>query len=497
MKKRMIKNCFKTGLVLALVLSLCSCGPMKNLGKPVESIAEEEQSGKASQPASGTQAATEAGIVEVTEGQYGQAGDYLVSKKVQLPAQAQFPKDEDFIKEDGKFDSDGYLAANEAWYNDYSAQLDISEETVSKMYDYYKKTIPYLLKDEKNQNILYSPVNVYLALGMLCEVTDGDTRQQILDVLGEKDIDSLRESVKQIWNTSYADDGTVTSLLAASLWMNQDIEFNQETIDKLADFYYAESYKGQPGTPGMDAALQGWLNEHTGNLLKEEASQITLDPATVLALATTLYYKASWAEDFPKDATTTDIFHAVKGDVETEFMHTSANGSYYWGDHFTAIRRELANSGSMTLILPEEGKTPQDLLEDAEVIEFIEGNTEWENEKYVMIHESIPKFDVNSMTELSDAMKKLGIQDVFVPNKADFSPMLKDDEDTYLSSAQHAVRVKIDEEGVEAAAFTVMMMENAAMEMNDEVDFVLDRPFLFVITGANGLPLFTGIVETP
>jgi len=94
-------------------------------------------------------------------------------------------------------------------------------------------------------------------------------------------------------------------------------------------------------------------------------------------------------------------------------------------------------------------------------------------------------------------MKKLGIQDVFVPNKADFSPMLQDDEDTYLSSAQHAVRVKIDEEGVEAAAFTVMMMENAAMEMNDEVDFVLDRPFLFVITGANGLPLFTGIVETP
>ena len=75
--------------------------------------------------------------------------------------------------------------------------------------------------------------------------------------------------------------------------------------------------------------------------------------------------------------------------------------------------------------------------------------------------------------------------------------MLKDDEDTYLSSAQHAVRVKVDEEGVEAAAFTVMMMENAAYMTGDEVDFILDRPFLFVITGANGLPLFTGIVETP
>jgi len=29
------------------------------------------------------------------------------------------------------------------------------------------------------------------------------------------------------------------------------------------------------------------------------------------------------------------------------------------------------------------------------------------------------------------------------------------------------------------------------------VDFVLDRPFLFCITGDSGLPLFVGIVNCP
>ena len=33
--------------------------------------------------------------------------------------------------------------------------------------------------------------------------------------------------------------------------------------------------------------------------------------------------------------------------------------------------------------------------------------------------------------------------------------------------------------------------------LGDEVDFVLDRPFIFVVTGGGGLPLFAGVVNQP
>ncbi len=67
----------------------------------------------------------------------------------------------------------------------------------------------------------------------------------------------------------------------------------------------------------------------------------------------------------------------------------------------------------------------------------------------------------------------------------------------YVSKAEHAARVTVDEEGVVAAAYTVLAMSGAAAPPEDEIDFVLDRPFLFVITGAHGLPLFVGVVNQP
>ena len=81
---------------------------------------------------------------------------------------------------------------------------------------------------------------------------------------------------------------------------------------------------------------------------------------------------------------------------------------------------------------------------------------------------------------------------------ADFSPLTADDADLALTQAAHAARVKIDEKGVEAAAYTILTVgETAAAEKPEEMDFVLDRPFLFAIVSPDGLPLFTGVVNDP
>ncbi|MCH5231965.1 MAG: serpin family protein, partial [Muribaculaceae bacterium] len=67
----------------------------------------------------------------------------------------------------------------------------------------------------------------------------------------------------------------------------------------------------------------------------------------------------------------------------------------------------------------------------------------------------------------------------------------------FVSQVQHAARVKVDEEGCEAAAYTYIGMPTSGMPPADEVDFILDRPFLFAITGDSGLPLFVGTVNQP
>ena len=68
-------------------------------------------------------------------------------------------------------------------------------------------------------------------------------------------------------------------------------------------------------------------------------------------------------------------------------------------------------------------------------------------------------------------------------------------EGSYISKVQHDGRVMIDEEGVTAAAYTVMALCESAMPPEEEMEFTVDRPFAFVITNNEDLPLFAGVVN--
>ena len=80
---------------------------------------------------------------------------------------------------------------------------------------------------------------------------------------------------------------------------------------------------------------------------------------------------------------------------------------------------------------------------------------------------------------------------------ADFSPLLKEEDGGYVSQVRHAARVAIDEEGVTAAAYTLILRDGSSMPPPREVDLVFDRPFAFVIQSRDGLVLFAGIVNEP
>ncbi len=360
-------------------------------------------------------------------------------------------------------------------------------------------------------NRVYSPLNVYLALSMLAEVTGGDSRQQILDLLGEGTVESLRAQAKDLWLSAYRT-GQTESLLANSLWLREGMTYRQETLDILAKDYFASSFSGEMGTEAYDQALRNWINEQTYGLLNEQASGLALEPDTVLALASTLYFKGEWRDAFAELVTGTGTFHGPSGDVEADFMRNTVNDSFYWGDRFTAVALDYKLDGKMWLILPNEGTTADELLQSGEAMDFLlapkadlfdeqgklleEG---WTGQKEIEIHLSVPKFDVSSDLDLIEGLKSLGITDVFDSSVSNFDPLgASTDDPLYVSQARHAARVKVDEEGCEAAATTVINMNpGAAPSPREEVFFTLDRPFLFAVTLDSGLPLFTGVVNQP
>ena len=251
------------------------------------------------------------------------------------------------------------------------------------------------------------------------------------------------------------------------------------------------------GSDEFNKALQSWLNQQTGGLLEEQSAQIELSPETILALATTIYFRAKWSNEFSEGRTQEQTFHAADGDMTCDFMNQGGTDTYYWGNQFSAISKRFEGGESMWFLLPDEGVTPEELLTDTQVMDFLLHKDGWENSKYLIVNKAIPKFDISSQIDLRNGLMALGITDVFDLESSDFTPMTTETEQIALSKVSHDARVTIDEEGCTAAAYTVMAMAGAAMPPNEEVDFVLDRPFLFAITGYDGLPLFVGIVNHP
>ena len=150
----------------------------------------------------------------------------------------------------------------------------------------------------------------------------------------------------------------------------------------------------------------------------------------------------------------------------------------------------------MWFILPDEDKTPADILKDGsygDLISSDNGEDGWQNKKYLKVNLSVPKFDVSSTLNLKDGLSKMGVTKVFDIESSDFSAITSDTP-VYASAVNQSARVEIDEKGVKAAAYVEIPGDGEAMPPEEIVDFVLNRPFLFVISKGN-LPLFTGVVN--
>lgn len=393
-------------------------------------------------------------------------------------------------------DMKAYNTAYDAWYDSQRQQYDQPDGYADSLKDFFYSSMAEFLKSDGNPT--YSPLNVYMAMAMLAETTGGNSRQQILDLFGVDTIEQLREQASCVWNAHYSNDGETTLLMANSIWLDDFYTFHQNTTDLLVNHYFASSFHGDLGTNDMNKQLQTWLDANTGGLLKDQAQNVELDPSAIFALASTAYFSAGWDKEFYAGNTKEAVFHCQDKDLLTPFMNqTFTQYTYYWGENFGAISLGLTGNNKMWLILPDKGHTVEEIVESDDYLRMTLDPGSWENQKVYKINLSLPKFDVVSQQDLIEGMKNLGVTDIFNSEISDFTPMT-DTHDLYVGQINHAARVAIDEEGCIAAAFTVIAVNGEGMPADlKEIDFTLDRPFLFVVSSRDNLPLFAGIVNEP
>lgn len=374
-----------------------------------------------------------------------------------------------------------------------------SEDYVQGVDAYLREAIPVLLDGAAGENRVVSPLNIYMALAMLAETTGGQTRSELLSLLHASDIVSLRSRANALWRACYSDDGMETCLLGASLWLRDDARYQRDTVETLASEYYASVFAGTMGSEAYDEALRAWVNDQTGGLLSSQTEGLGTTPETAMELLTTVYLKAPWSIEFLESCNETAVFHGASGDSERIFMTEQETDTCWFGRDFTAAGKSLFGGGQMYFLLPREGVTPEELLKRAETVEFLSdavGRDKTES-RFVVLTLRVPKFDVSAERELKQDLNALGVESVFDAQLADFTPLiLGPDGGLSLTGAKHGARLSIDEKGVTGAAVTEMGV-GAAPPPEEQVELTLDRPFLFAVTNADGLPIFVGVVNNP
>lgn len=362
----------------------------------------------------------------------------------------------------------------------------VRDEFADALKDFSYETACELLMGE-TENSFYSPASLYFALAAATSGAKGNTQQQLLDLLGYETEKQLAEDCCHGFQCLYQDKELYKLQIASSLWANQGLTINRDYLDHVRDTYFMEAYQGDFSTADMSHAMANWVSEHTKGLIQPS---IVLDANQVLSLINTIYYYDEWQDQFDKNLTKEGIFSCGNGEeVTCDFMNrTMGSHGFYRGENFTVSYLNTKN-GHVRILLPDKGVDIREFLESPKTLkDALEGST--------VIGEvvwKIPKFSYSSSYKLTDMLKKLGVTDAFSSEQADFTEMTQ--EPAWIDKVSQDTHIAIDENGIEAVAFTVIDWAGAAIPQG-RADMVLDRPFLYMIESSDCV-LFVGICEDP
>lgn len=361
-----------------------------------------------------------------------------------------------------------------------------------------------------DNNTFVAPFSVYMALAILANGAADNTRTEMINALALDDLNDFNQSIEGYMKGSL--DKEVTFNIANSLWFRKNDGFfnaniENEFINPVKKIYQAEIRKQLPFDNTTVKDINGWCDKKTNGMIKEVIS--TISPSDMLILVNALYFKGRWSSVFNASMTKEEDFHGRNKTSKVKMMHmTDKKFRYYNDGNFKGIAIPYGRNASyeMDVIMSaDSAKNTGDVWKEMSSRErlkvFSKLDYSEDNSYYKLIkvkNLKLPKFKLDSGMETNDIFAFLnnkGIKDAFSPDNARFDKIARS---IYIGNIVHKTALDVNEEGSEAAAVTVMnmCMSSAPVMNEEEIDFIIDRPFIFCIRDSvSGIILFVGEIN--
>jgi serpin B len=352
-------------------------------------------------------------------------------------------------------------------------------------------------------NLFFSPYSISNAFLMTYVGAEGNTAQQMRDVLMiTADDASLNQTFADYnvfitaRNNMPEDEYNPERVLTVSngLWSQQDFALLPDYPATLAQFFSATitpmDFIGAPEESRQ--IINDAVAEQTRDRIQDLLPDGVIDAMTRLILTNAVYFKANWQNSF-NVIESAPFTLADDTLVDVPSMRVRQNMAYLNEEGVVAVAVPYNGySSHMVIVMPDDMADYEANLAQTGLPDMLTSPT------YPEVNLTMPKFEFESRFGLSDTLSTMGMTDAFNPDLADFSGISTESQ-LFIQEALHQAYIGVDENGTEAAAATAVIIGVTSAPMPTEpIDVTIDKPFLFYIQDTvTGEILFMGRVMNP
>ena len=331
---------------------------------------------------------------------------------------------------------------------------------------------------EKGENVVVSPYSAGVALSMLAEGAEGETRVEFDNALN-----GCIFKTEDLGNND-----TLTVKSANSVWVDDNFSIRNSYVNLLQKDFDAFITSLSFADPATVKAINNWCAENTNGKITEIIDR--LGPGMVMVLVNALYFNAPWEDEFSEKLTKEADFHGVTKTSKVQMMNRNDRMNYaeYQGCQMV----ELPYAGgrySMYVILPPKGMDIDSFMPYVGESVYNSAMSMFQPRQ---VRFKMPKAKVETSLILNPALQSMGIKSAFT-SAADFKgiaamgPLV-------LDQVKQKCYIDITEKGTEAAAVTAAQIRLTSVRPEAApVEMTVDRPYMFVIADkTNDNILFAG-----
>jgi len=344
------------------------------------------------------------------------------------------------------------------------------------------------------ENVMISPLSISYALSMTLNGADGATRDSMMKALRyyNIDINDINNSYKDLTDKLMEIDKRVLMEIANSVWVEEKLRVKQSFIDALKEYFDAEVHDFSVSDPDIVDVINKWIEDHTHGKIKDMINELPADVAMLLINA--IYFNGKWKYEFDEANTNDMPFYPEGGSqVDVPMMNQEITAKINAAEEFILLELPYGQGNYvMDVILPDNGYTTSDIIP---LLNSDDWNTWIEDMYNEDIDLYMPRFKYEFKTELKGVLTAMGMGLAFTPSAADFSNIAE--QDLFISKVLHQTFIETNEEGTEAAAATVVIIEFTSIP-SGPIEVRLDKPFIYIIreTSTNSI-VFMGKTGNP